>query len=555
MPAAPGLEEGTLLMSPAGVVKIVKEIKGGYAVTLLHNGESIELPYGKLRSSVTTEGEIWEFGMSNIDRFHAATRLLAQNSGKIRKENWVKDLYSLLIQIINRIQPKLPVPKLHPPEHLEEASDFFGEQAPGAQFDHRDWSISISPASYKMTKEKGLASLSGDLYHELRHAEQYFVGARVMAKDYLTTPEKDRPPLSAEELIDQELGLPGEIIKKAIASAGKWEISKEDLEGELGDGVKLVDKLTTSLERGSQSKLEIVRLREIESDGAGIQKKIRDAEENINKVEKRLPPFNTIDPIHLESTIALFKGHLKGHQEELAELQKKRDAQEGAVNKIQAAYFLDPTENDAKTLGNEFTAEFSRLTGMKGEEAGKGAGKEEEHKGSPPLKRKKKYYAPLPEDAYNKVIAGIRSTLPPTIGQAHVTGTIHPNHPLSQAQIIALGGRTVLPTVPDGDCAINAVIESLGNTTSTPRIIRAEIATIARNSDMINDAAALDMLQPGDWSQSNIALAVMGSKIPVYIRILCSNGTYLTAGPSNAQKKVVIVHIPGPTPHFYGTRA
>ena len=540
MPAGPGLKPPTLLMSEFGVVQIVAETKTGYTVRL-RDGSTRDLPYDQLRTSVTEAGLPWEFGFANVDRFSTAAEMLAQHKDKIGEKDWLPDLYRLLTEIINRIKPELPIPILHPPSHLEGTEDFFGESDMNAQFDQQDWSVSISPKVFRLKKEEALAELAGDLFHELRHAEQYFVGARIFAKDYQTS--KKRPRESPEEIIEKELGLPPKICKLAVASIKQWPVTTEE---EMQEGVQLFSALTTSLERGSQTKLDIVTLREIEGQGAQVLQDIARVEDNIKKLKERTEPFDKLNPQQTEQVLDLSLKDLAEGKKKMAALQQRRDAQEGKVNRIQAEYFVDPTERDAAILGKEFTAEFSRIAGLK-------VGGSVPAKGGPAPAKIEINLAPVRELDYNAAIAGIRRGLPEQGRQEGVRGNIYPGYTLTPAQIAALGGRTVLPTVPDGDCFINAVFESLGRP-SNPRVLRAQIANEARGRGLVGHREGDNLLQPGDWSQSDIALTLIAQSLPARITILHANGHTEQIGPDGARDSVTLVHIPGARPHYYGTR-
>ena len=548
MPAGPGLKPPTLLMSEFGVVHIVEETKTGYTVRL-RDGSTRDLLYGQLRTSVTEAGAHWEFGFANVDRFSTAAEMLAEHKDKIGEKDWLPDLYRLLTEIINQIKPGLPIPILHPPSHLEGTEDFFGESDMNAQFNQRDWSVSISPRVFRLKKEEALAELAGDLFHELRHAEQYFVGARIFAKDYQTS--KKRPRESAEEIIETELGLPPKICRLAVASLKQWPVTTEE---EMEEGVQLFSALTTSLERGSQTKLDIVRLREIEGQGAQILRDIARVEDNIKKLKERAEPFDKLTPQQTEQVLDFSFKELEECKNKMAVLQQRRDAQEGKVNQIQAEYFTDPTERDAAVLGREFTAEFSRIAGLKVGQPGKGPGKPPGDKsGGPPPAKIQINLAPVRELDYNAAIAGIRRDLPDQGRQEGVRGNIYPGYTLTPAQIAAIGGRTVLPTVSDGDCFINAVFESLGRP-SNPRVLRAQIANEARRRELVDHRGGQNLLQPGDWSQSDIALTLIAQSLPARITILHADGHPEQIGPDGARDSVTLVHIPGATPHYYGTR-
>ncbi len=159
--------------------------------------------------------------------------------------------------------------------------------------------------------------------------------------------------------------------------------------------------------------------------------------------------------------------------------------------------------------------------------------------------------------AYEKHIAFIRQGVGEPVAQDNVKGVVYPGYELSAEQIAALGDRTLLPTVPDGDCSLNAVLESLGETASLNEL-RAEIANRALDDDNAADGrAAEDILQPGAWQHSDIMLAQLAQLLSLQIIIIQPGGQRSPPiGPGDPDRgQVVLVHVDGAVGHFYGTRA
>lgn len=148
----------------------------------------------------------------------------------------------------------------------------------------------------------------------------------------------------------------------------------------------------------------------------------------------------------------------------------------------------------------------------------------------------------------------IRQTMSSLVQQEGVNGLTYETHPLSDQQIKMLRDRLVLPTRPDGDCLITSVLESAGLTLS-PRDVRARVATrAAQGEPRISRSVAEKMLEPGNFEFSHLMQEPLAEELSVRITILPGDGTYQPAfGPENAEHEVILVHVDGNSPHFYGT--
>ena len=167
---------------------------------------------------------------------------------------------------------------------------------------------------------------------------------------------------------------------------------------------------------------------------------------------------------------------------------------------------------------------------------------------SPPL-------ASVDAEAYAQTIAFFRQSVGAMEDLDGGRGRIFTDYPLTPEQIPRIEGRQVLPTHPDGDCSINAVLESLGEKTPVNEL-RARIANYALGEGLVTRAQADSILQPGYWFHSDVMLRALAELLETRIEIVDSSGNDLPAIAGQTVKHVVtLFHVPGKIGHFYGSQA
>lgn len=129
-------------------------------------------------------------------------------------------------------------------------------------------------------------------------------------------------------------------------------------------------------------------------------------------------------------------------------------------------------------------------------------------------------------------------------------------YPLSDQQIIHLqgSGLQLLDTVPDGDCALNSVLESLGDQ-SHLFDIRNRIADYFLVLHPGEETTANAMREQGNDKYSNVMIRILAKLLDITINVVGPEGeVYETINPDTAS----IIHIyqveAGLVGHFYGTR-
>lgn len=133
---------------------------------------------------------------------------------------------------------------------------------------------------------------------------------------------------------------------------------------------------------------------------------------------------------------------------------------------------------------------------------------------------------------------------------------IYEDYPLSEEQIECLKekGLKLIPTIPDGDCSLNAVLESL-DTRLPLNKLRSTIAEKALAYQLVDKGAADEILQPGNWEYSNVMLKVLAELLNVKIEIIRGDGKAEEITPEGgAQNAVTIFHVQGKIGHFYGSQ-
>jgi hypothetical protein len=176
-------------------------------------------------------------------------------------------------------------------------------------------------------------------------------------------------------------------------------------------------------------------------------------------------------------------------------------------------------------------------------------------------RRQREPFRALSADEYEERISVIRGTIPGfaeegkgLVDLPQGRGKVYPHYPLSPEQIAALGGREIIPTVPDGDCSINAVLESAGLEDRLNEI-RAQLAEGARGQHGMKTKEAAKILQPGDWSHSDQMLPLLAELLKIRILVIQANGQQLPIGGEDAERGTVqIFHVAGAIGHYYGSR-
>ena len=172
--------------------------------------------------------------------------------------------------------------------------------------------------------------------------------------------------------------------------------------------------------------------------------------------------------------------------------------------------------------------------------------------------------AEFDEVAYNQQIAILRSLGPNLKTQfdddmdENPDGQVYDGYELTPSQIVRIRGRKLLPTPPDGDCSINAVLESLPFD-AHPRTIRYRVAEWALSRGMISEGDAIKMRQPGEFGGniSPILLQGLANIERISITVIRPGGSPWHIIPERESRAdVVIVYVYGANNqgHYYGTR-
>jgi hypothetical protein len=163
-------------------------------------------------------------------------------------------------------------------------------------------------------------------------------------------------------------------------------------------------------------------------------------------------------------------------------------------------------------------------------------------------------FQPVNAEEYQQNMELIQENTGKTVWQLMVSGFPYESYLLSDQQVIALRGNHLISTVPDGDCSINAVLESLGEEGRLNEI-RAQLATNAYNDGVVDEEAAQEILQPGNYDYSNVTLLSLAQLLNVQITIIEESGNEVVVGADNAERRIRIYHVvKNEIGHYYGSK-
>lgn len=162
-------------------------------------------------------------------------------------------------------------------------------------------------------------------------------------------------------------------------------------------------------------------------------------------------------------------------------------------------------------------------------------------------------FHPVNAEEYQQNMELIRENVGKTVWQSMVSGFPYEGYLLSNQQVKALRNNRLIPTVPDGDCSINAVLQSLGEERMLNEV-RAQLATNAYNDGVVDEEAAQEILQPGSWVHSDVMLPRLAQLLNVQITIIDDNGQATVVGADDADNEITIYHVQGDIGHYYGSK-